>query len=67
MWFGGIAAVHAVSALVPHSSLVLKVGVVTWQVPQSPVAGWLASSVELGRESPAAVPLATMPAEAAAS
>jgi len=44
-----MAAVHVGSAWVPHSSLVLKVGAVTWQVPQSPLFGWLASSVELGR------------------
>jgi len=44
------------------SRFTANVGVGTWQLPQSPVAGCFASSVILGRESPAAVlVLATIP------
>src|ERR1700739_560214 len=55
MWFGGLDAAPAnVSVL--------------WHTPQSPVVGWLASSVALGRESPAVVlVLGTIPWKLAVS
>src|SRR5215470_13319962 len=53
MWFAGLVAVG--------SRLVANTGVVTWQLPQSPEVGCLASSA-VGRESPAPVALlASMP------
>ena len=48
MWFAGLPA---------PVTLVANVGVVMWQLPQSPLVGCLASSAAEGRESPAVVPL----------
>ena len=54
MWFAGLV-------LLPVW-FVVNVGVVVWQPLQSPVVGWLLSSVAEGRESPAVVAvLASMP------
>ena len=47
MWFAGLRRTAMRS--------LAKVGVVVWQLPHSPVVGWLASSVVVGRESPAVV------------
>jgi len=55
MWFAGLAAVTSLA----------KVGVVVWQLPQSPETGCLASNAVEGRESPAVVELAIMPTKAA--
>src|SRR5215469_11132391 len=53
MWFAG---------LVPLTTSLANVGVVTWQPPQSPAVGCCESSALEGRESPAVVPvLAIMP------
>ena len=59
MWFAGFE---------PPVTLLVNVGVVVWQPLQSPVVGWLLSSVAFGRESPAAeLLLAIIPAKAAVS
>src|SRR5580765_2921570 len=59
MWLAGLA---------PALWLVANTGAVEWQPPQSPLPGWSLSSVALGRESPAVVPvLASMPTYGAVS
>ena len=53
MWLAGLVPVG--------NTLVAKVGVVTWQLPQSPLVGCFASNA-VGRESAAAVAvLGSMP------
>src|ERR1700745_3205306 len=59
MWFAGLPA--------PPLRSLAKVGVVGRWLPHSPVVGWPASSVAVGRESPAVVFVpATMPRNVAA-
>ena len=43
-----------IGGLCPVVTFVVKVGVVVWQPPQSPVVGWLLSKA-VGRESPGAL------------
>ena len=57
MWFAGLPAL--VTSLA-------KVGVVVWQLPQSPEAGCPASKAVEGRESLAELELAIMPMKLAA-
>src|SRR5215472_6497227 len=59
MWLAGLPA--------PPLRSLAKVGVVVCQLPHSPLVGWPASSVVVGRESPAVVFVpATMPRYVAA-